>query len=36
MVGTRVTIRYARALFELAQEKKVLSQVADDLNYILR
>lgn len=36
MVGTRVTIRYARALFELAREKKLLSQVADDLNYVLQ
>ena len=36
MVGTRVTLRYARALFELAEERKLLSKVEQDLTELLK
>jgi len=34
VIGTRVTRRYAKALFELAEEQNLLSQVEHDLNSI--
>jgi len=36
LIGTRVTIRYAKALFELAKEKAILDNVEKDLNRIQR
>jgi F-type H+-transporting ATPase subunit delta len=34
VVGTRVSRRYARALFELAQEKNQLDRIAQDLKFL--
>jgi F-type H+-transporting ATPase subunit delta len=36
LIGTRVTIRYAKALFELAKEKKILDRVGIDLEFLLK
>ena len=36
MIGTRVTRRYAKALFELAEEQNLLARVEKDLNSVKR
>jgi F-type H+-transporting ATPase subunit delta len=35
LIGTRVTLRYSKALFELAKEKKILDRVGSDLEFLL-
>ncbi|GAB4368613.1 MAG: ATP synthase F1 subunit delta [Calditrichia bacterium] len=35
MIGSRVTLRYARALFELARDKNLLEGVESDLNELV-